>query len=173
MAIVINASEGMRAASHATILQLRNPLATARAIEDGAKALIATSPVPVVVSSRCDIALAAGAAGVNLPENDISVDAARGLMGERLVGRSVHSLESALTAESQGADFVIFGPVWASASHPGSAPVGIDALSKVARALKIPVLAIGGLTQERIAEVHAAGAAGYAAIRLFTSPRNL
>ena len=167
MAIVINASEGMRAASHATILQLRNPLATARAIEDEAKALIATSPVPVVVSSRCDIALAAGAAGVNLPENDISVDAARGLMDERLVGRSVHSLESALTAESQGADFVIFGPVWASASHPGSAPVGIDALSKVARALKIPVLAIGGLTQERIAEVHATGAAGYAAIRLF------
>ena len=167
MAIVISASEGMRAASRAMILQLRNPLATARAIEDEAKALVATSPVPVVVSSRCDIALAAGAAGVNLPENDISVDAARGLMGERLVGRSVHSLESALTAESQGADFVIFGPVWASASHPGSAPVGIDALSKVARALKIPVLAIGGLTQERIAEVHAAGAAGYAAIRLF------
>jgi thiamine-phosphate diphosphorylase len=167
MAIVINASEGMRAASRATILQLRNPLATARAIEDEAKALVATSPVPVVVSSRCDIALAAGAAGVNLPENDISVDAARGLMGERLIGRSVHSLESALSAEFQGADFVIFGPVWASSSHPGLARVGIDALSKVARALKIPVLAIGGVTQGRIAEVQAAGAAGYAAIRLF------
>jgi thiamine-phosphate pyrophosphorylase len=167
MAIVISASEGMRAASRATILQLRNPLATARVIENEAKTLIGTSPVPVVVSSRCDIALAAGAAGVSLPENDISVDAARGLMGERLVGRSVHSLESALSAESQGADFVIFGPVWNSASHPGSAPVGIDALSKVARALKIPVLAIGGLTQKRILEVHAAGAAGYAAIRFF------
>ncbi len=167
MAIVTSASEGTRAASRATILQLRNPLATARTIEDEAKELVATSPVPVVVRSRCDIALAAGAAGVNLPENDISVDAARSLMGERLVGRSVHSLESALSAEYQGADFVIFGPVWASASHPGSEPVGIDALSKVARALKIPVLAIGGLTQERIAEVHTAGAAGYAAIRLF------
>ena len=167
MAIVTSASEGTRAASRATILQLRNPLATARTIEDEAKELVATSPVPVVVSSRCDIALAAGAAGVNLPENDISVDAARSLMAERLVGRSVHSLESALSAESQGADFVIFGPVWANASHPGSEPVGIDALSKVASALKIPVLAIGGLTQERIAEVHAAGAAGYAAIRLF------
>lgn len=167
MAIVTSASEGTRAASRATILQLRNPLATARTIEDEAKELVATSPVPVVVSSSCDIALAAGAAGVNLPENDISVDAARSLMGERLVGRSVHSLESALSAESQGADFVIFGPVWASASHPGSEPVGIDALSKVARALKIPILAIGGLTQERIAEVHTAGAAGYAAIRLF------
>jgi len=167
MAIVTSASEGTSAASRATILQLRNPLATARTIEDEAKELVAISPLPVVVSSRCDIALAAGAAGVNLPENDISVDAARSLMGERLVGRSVHSLESAFSAESQGADFVIFGPVWASATHPGSEPVGIDTLSKVARALKIPVLAIGGLTQERIAEVHAAGAAGYAAIRLF------
>ena len=167
MAIVISASEGMRAASRATILQLRNPLATARAIEDEAKALVATSPVPVVVSSRCDIALAAGAAGVNLPENDISVDAARGLMGERLIGRSVHSLESALGAESQGADFVIFGPVWPSPSHPGRHPQGLEALTAVVRAVRVPVLAIGGMTRDRARECLAAGASGYAAIRMF------
>ena len=128
---------------------------------------MATSPVPVVVSSRCDIAIAAGAAGVNLPESDISVEAARSLLGERLVGRSVHSLESALRAESDGADYVIFGPVWASTSHPASKPTGVAALAKVAQALRIPVLAIGGVTEKRIAECHAAGAAGYAAIGLF------
>ncbi len=88
-------------------------------------------------------------------------------MGGRLVGRSVHSLESALRAESEGADYVIFGPVWASASHPGFAPAGLPALAEVARALHIPVLAIGGVTEARIAECHAAGAAGYVAIRLF------
>jgi thiamine-phosphate pyrophosphorylase len=167
MAIVTTASAGMRAAGRATILQLRAPDSTARAIEQEATALVATSPVPVVVSSRCDIAMAAGAAGVNLPENDIPIAAARALMGERLVGRSVHSLEGALRAESEGADYVIFGPVWTSASHPGSSPAGITALAEVAHALRIPVLAIGGVTEPRIAECRAAGAAGYAAIGLF------
>ncbi|HEX9100174.1 MAG TPA: thiamine phosphate synthase [Candidatus Dormibacteraeota bacterium] len=167
MAIVTTASAGLKAARRATILQVRAPQSSARAIEHEATTLVATSPLPVVVSSRCDIALAAGAAGVNLPENDISVAAARTLMGKRLVGRSVHSLESALRAESEGADYVIFGPVWASASHAASAPAGVAALAEVAHALRIPVLAIGGVTDARIAECHAAGAAGYAAIRMF------
>ena len=167
MAIVTTASAGMNAARRATILQLRAPQSSARTIEQEAAALVATSPVPVVVSSRCDIALAAGAAGVNLPENDIPVAAARKRMGERLVGRSVHSLESALRAEREGADYVIFGPVWASASHPSSGPAGIAALADVAHALRIPVLAIGGVTERRISECHAAGAAGYAAIGMF------
>jgi thiamine-phosphate pyrophosphorylase len=173
MAIVTTTSAGMKAAGRATILQLRAPQSTARAIEQEATALVAISPVPVVVSSRCDIALAAGAAGVNLPEHDIPVAAARTLMGERLMGRSVHSLETALRAESDGADYVIFGPVWASVSHPSATPAGIASLAEVAQALRIPVLAIGGVTERRIAECHAAGAAGYAAIRMFEStPRN-
>jgi thiamine-phosphate pyrophosphorylase len=167
MAIVTTASAGLTAAGRATILQLRAPQSTARAIEDEASNLVPTSPVPVVVSSRCDIALAVGAAGVNLPESDIPVEAARLLMGERLVGRSVHSLDGARLAEGEGADFVIFGPVWASASHPEAPPVGIEALAEVAHALDIPVLAIGGVTEERVAECGDAGAAGYAAIRLF------
>jgi thiamine-phosphate pyrophosphorylase len=123
--------------------------------------------VPVLISSRCDIALAAGAAGVNLPERDISVKDARALLGQRLIGRSVHSLQGAREAEEEGADFVLFGPVWGSKSHSESVPTGIDALREVAAALRIPVLAIGGVTEERIAECHAAGAAGYAAIGLF------
>jgi thiamine monophosphate synthase len=72
-----------------------------------------------------------------------------------------------VSAERNGADYLIFGPVWLSASHPQVAPAGIDALAKVARSVRIPVLAIGGVTEERIAAVHRAGAAGYAAIRLF------
>ena len=167
MAIVTNARDGMRAAGRATVIQLRAPQATARAIADEATTLVAASPVPVVVSSRCDITLAAGAAGVNLPENDIPIAAARRLLGERLVGRSVHSLETALQAEADGADYVIFGPVWPSPSHPGSAPAGVGLLATVTGALRIPVLAIGGITEERIVQAGAAGAAGYAAISLF------
>jgi thiamine-phosphate diphosphorylase len=114
------------------------------------------------------VALATGAAGVNLPESDIPVAEARTLLGRRLVGRSVHSIAAAQQAESEGADFVIFGPVWQSASHPGAEPAGLAALERVVRAVKIPVLAIGGVTEARIAECHEAGAAGYAAIGMFS-----
>jgi thiamine monophosphate synthase len=79
----------------------------------------------------------------------------------------VHSIESAIRAEADGADYVIFGPVWESASHPGLKPAGIAALAGVAQAVRIPVLAIGGVTRERITECHDVGAAGYAAIGFF------
>jgi thiamine-phosphate pyrophosphorylase len=167
MAVVASAAAGLRAAERATIVQLRAPELAARALETNAAELVLASPVPVLISSRCDIALVSGAAGVNLPERDIPVLDARGLLHQRLIGRSVHALAGAVQAEREGADFVIFGPVWASDSHADAAPTGLDALAEVASALRIPVLAIGGVTEERIAECHAAGAAGYAAIRLF------
>lgn len=167
MAVVSSASAGRLAAPRATIIQLRAPGRTTRAFQREAGELIASSSVPVVVSSRCDVALACGAAGVNLPELDIDVAGARELLGERLIGRSVHSVDAAMRAEREGADFVIFGPVWSSASHPGSAPAGVAELERVARSVRIPVLAIGGVAEERIAACHAAGAAGYAAIGLF------
>lgn len=167
MAIVSSAADGLRVASRATILQLRGPGLTSNALEREASRLVGSSPVPVILSSRCDVALAAGAAGVNLPEHDILVSDARKLLDQRLVGRSVHSMEAALQAEGDGADFVIYGPVWQSTSHPDVSPVGVAALAEVARTLRIPVLAIGGVTEDRIAECHAAGAAGFAAIRMF------
>jgi len=168
MAVVVSAEAGLHAiAKGATMVQLRAPDLTARELEREASALVPKASVPVVVSSRCDVALAAGAAGVNLPERDISVAEARTLMGQRLVGRSVHSIESAVAAEREGADYVIFGPVWPSPSHPEEKPQGIGALAEVARAVRIPVLAIGGVTSERAEECAKAGAAGYAAITLF------
>jgi thiamine-phosphate pyrophosphorylase len=167
MAVVSSASTGVRAAQRATIIQLRAPGLTTAAIEREARELIAAVSVPVLVSSRCDVALACGAAGVNLPERDISVADARTLLDDRVVGRSVHSIESALRAEAQDADYVIFGPVWESASHPDLAPRGLAALEAVARSVGIPVLAIGGVNEERIELCLAAGAAGYAAIGWF------
>ena len=77
MAVVASVSAGVRAAERATIVQLRDPGVSARAFEASARELVAASPVPVLISSRCDVALAAGAAGVNLPERDITVADAR------------------------------------------------------------------------------------------------
>jgi thiamine-phosphate pyrophosphorylase len=167
MAVVASAADGLRATQRATVIQLRAPGLTTAELETEARRLVASSPVPVLVSSRCDVALAVGAAGVNLPERDVSVVDARRLLDDRLVGRSVHSIESALQAEAEDADFVIFGPVWESATHPDLKPAGLSALEDVARAVGIAVLAIGGVTEERIELCLAAGAGGYAAIGLF------
>jgi len=168
MAVVASAEAGLSAIEKgATIVQLRAPGATARELEREAASLVPKASVPVVVSSRCDVALAAGAAGVNLPERDISVAEARVLMGQRLVGRSIHSVEAAVAAEDEGADYVIFGPVWESPSHPDERPQGVRALAEVARAVSIPVLAVGGVTEDRVSVCADAGAAGYAAISKF------
>jgi thiamine-phosphate diphosphorylase len=168
MAVVSSASAGLHAAPRATIVQLRAPGLNTRDLERVANELVTSASVPVIVSSRCDVALASGAAGINLPENDISVADARTVLGQRLIGRSIHSIAGAQQAQRDGADFIIFGPVWESASHPGVPPAGLAALELVARSVRIPVLAIGGVTEERIAECHAAGAAGYAAIGMFS-----
>ena len=167
MAIVSTAEAGLRAAPRATIVQLRAPELSTRGLEREAVLLVASTTLPVLISSRCDVAVACEAAGVNLPERDIETADARVLLGRRLIGRSVHSLEAAIDAEIDGADFVIFGPVWRSESHPNVEPVGVEALARVASAVSIPVLAIGGVTDERVAACGEAGAAGYAAVGFF------
>src|SRR5207253_799494 len=130
MAIVRDAAAGRRAIERgATVVQLRDPQAGGRVLEREAARLVpAVAPVPVVVSARIDVALAAGAAGVHLPERDLPVAAARRLLGpDALVGRSVHSEEAAVTAEREGADYVVFGSVFASGSHPGQPAAGLEA----------------------------------------------
>ncbi|WP_338198299.1 thiamine phosphate synthase, partial [Candidatus Nephthysia bennettiae] len=130
--------------------------------------LVRTSPRPVLVSSRVDLALATGAAGVHLPQNDLPVAAARALLGDGpLLGRSVHSAEAARQAAMEGADYLVFGPVFATASHPGRPGRGVAGLEEVAAAVSIPVLAIGGVDAERARTCREAGAAGFAAIGYF------
>jgi thiamine-phosphate diphosphorylase len=169
MALVESASAGLSAAAgQATILQLRAPGRSIRDLESEAVELVRRSPLPVLVSGRVDLALAAGAAGVNLPAGDLSAAAARRILGESaLVGCSTHSLAEAVAAQEQGADYVIFGPVFETASHPGRPAFGLEELSRVAKALEVPVLAIGGMDGERRRQVLAAGAAGFAAISFF------
>jgi len=169
MAIVRDADAGLHAVDlGATLVQLRDPEATGRALEREAVRLVAASPAPVVVGARVDVALAAGAAGVHLPEHDLPVAAARRLLGGvALLGRSVHSDAAAVAAEAEGADYIVFGSVFASVSHPGQPAAGLDELRRVAAAVRIPVLAIGGVDAERAAVCREAGAAGFAAIGYF------
>lgn len=126
----------------------------------------------LLVNGRLDVALAAGADGVHLPADGLPaaplVAWARRLGRRPLVGRSTHTLEEVAAARDEGVDYVAFGPVFAT---PGKgAPVGTAALAAAAQ-LGVPVLALGGVEPERVAQAIAAGAHGVAAIRAFrTAP---
>jgi len=134
--------------------------------------------VRILVNDRLDVALAEHAGGVHLGEKSLPVQEAKRLVqsrslqgsgsGDFLFGVSCHSLEAAQTAESSGADYVFFGPVFATPSKAAfGASQGLDRLAEVCRAVAIPVIAIGGITLENAACCQNSGAAGLAAIRLF------
>ncbi len=123
-------------------------------------------PALFLVNDRLDVALLCQADGVHLPEGGLPVRLVRDHLGEgRVVGRSVHSLETARTAAAEGCDYVIYGNVFETASKPGAAARGLDALREVVNALRIPVIAIGGITPDRVPAVRATGAHGVAVIR--------
>ena len=169
MAVTDSPARGVAAAAKgATHLLLRMPGADVRRQYEALSVLVKAVPIPVLIRGRADLALAAGAAGVNLPEADLDLAGARSLLGpDRLLGRSVHSVGATSEAASAGADFVLFGPVFATPTHPGAPGLGLTALGEAVRAAAIPVLAIGGIDAERGKECLQAGAGGYAAIRLF------
>ena len=120
----------------------------------------------LVVNDRVDVALAVGAGAVQRTHASLPVDDIRAIAGRRLrIGASVHSLQDAVDAELKGADWVTYGPVYETPSkRPYGPPQGLERLAEVARGLRIPVIAIGGITPERVKEVREAGAHGVAAI---------
>jgi thiamine-phosphate pyrophosphorylase len=117
----------------------------------------------LVVNDRVDVAATAAAHGVQLGRRSLPVAVARKLAGDRLrIGASVHDPTEA--DEAEGADWLLAGTVYASASHPGRAPAGPELIARLAGGARPPVVAIGGVRAERIAELRAAGAAGVAAL---------
>jgi len=143
--------------------------ALVRAVLDVARG----SATRIVVNDRVDVAIATGADGVHLRSDSFSIAEARRLMPRPLlIGRSIHSPGEAKAADH--ADYLVAGTVFASASKPETTPlVGIEGLGAIVRATAAPVLAIGGITIARLDHVAAAGAAGIAAIGLFTSDESL
>lgn len=132
----------------------------------------------ILVNDRCDVAIAAQASGVHLAENSLPVaeakrllaasEAAKTLPQDFLVGVSCHTPEAAQSAASAGADYIFFGPVFATPSKAAfGAPQGLDRLAELCRSIDIPVFAVGGITLENVRSCIAAGASGIAAIRLF------
>jgi thiamine-phosphate pyrophosphorylase len=138
---------------------------TARAVE-----ITRGSQTRVLVNDRVDIALAAGADGVHLAARSLPAEVVREICGpEFVIGVSTHSLAEARAARTAGADFVVFGPIFDTESKRAfGEPQGLDKLREVTSELgEFPVIAIGGITRENSASCLAAGASGFAAIRMF------
>ena len=149
-------------------------------LELAREAVAAGGGARVIVNDRLDVALAAGAAGVHLGRESLRardvVRWGRGGGGQApadfLVGVSCHSLQEAREAESAGAAYIFFGPIFDTPSKRGMGePQGIARLGEICRGVRIPVLAIGGVSEENASECIRAGAAGIAAIRLFQDAR--
>jgi thiamine-phosphate pyrophosphorylase len=124
----------------------------------------------LAVNDRLDVALAANASGVHLAAQSLGVaEAVRLAQGRLVVGRSVHSLDEAITAARDGADYVTFGHVFPTSTHPGVPPRGLVELRSIVEAVDIPVLAIGGITTDNLDEVLATGCVGVAVISAILS----
>jgi thiazole tautomerase (transcriptional regulator TenI) len=150
------------------VIHLREKHRTARELFDWGRALTQwtrETQTKIHINDRLDSALASQVAGVHLAYHSLPLEEAKKLLPEPMrVGISVHDLEEAKKAEADGADYVFFGHIYASSSKPGIPPRGIGSLRMIVDSVKIPVIAIGGINENNLAEVLATGCSGIALI---------
>ncbi len=134
-------------------------------------AIAAAGAATVIVNSRVDVAIAAGAAGVHLPADAVDPTRWRAIApAQFLIGVSCHTLAELRQAEREGASYAIFGPVFAPLSKTSSlAPRGLEGLRTATRSVRVPLYAVGGITRANAVDCFETGAAGVAAISLYRS----
>ena len=151
------------------VLQLRAKGADESAVEALANRLVALTEragVPLIVNDFPQLVPSVGAQGAHVGQDDFSVADARwragralaGEVAQPLIGKSTHSLAQAVAAEAEGADYIGFGPLFATPTKPGRPAVGLDDIRRVHEAVKIPIFCIGGIKLENLENVIAAGA---------------
>ncbi|HBB96439.1 MAG TPA: thiamine phosphate synthase [Blastocatellia bacterium] len=161
------------------LIQIREKQLTARVLfelVERASDLTRGTNTRLVVNDRADVAVGAGADGVHLTRQSLDAAMIKKTFGkEVLIGASTHSLEEAEFAQEQGADFIVFGPVFETQSKKlFGPPVGLEKLADVARELRdFPVLALGGISLANAPDCFAAGAQGIAGISIFGDLQDL
>src|SRR5215213_764624 len=164
----------------ASLVQLRDKQMLAREFYEQAKAAVAVSArhgVQLLINDRVDVALAAGAQGVHLGQDDMPPAAARKLLGPKaVIGYSTHNIEQAIAATKLPIDYLAIGPIFASTTKNDTAPVlGLDGLQAVRQAIgAFPLVAIGGITRSNAHDVIHAGADSVAVISaLLSDPKRI
>ena len=159
-----------------TCVQLREKSCPTKAFIEEARALKALldcleTPIPLIINDRLDVAMAIGADGIHLGQSDMALADARRLVGTTMcIGISAESLEDALRAEAEGADYIGISPVFATPTKNDTAPpLGLDGIRRIRAAVQLPLVGIGGIHQENAGAVIRAGADGVAVVSAIVS----
>lgn len=159
----------------ATCLQLREKALDPAAFREEARqmaALCRRYGVPLIINDNVEVALACGAAGVHLGQQDMPIAQARRMAGPDLIlGASAHTVQEALEAQAAGADYLGVGAVFSTSTKADASPLSLTTLREICAAVSIPVVAIGGITAQRLPQLAGSGIAGAAVISaVFAQP---
>lgn len=159
----------------ATCLQLREKALDPAAFREEARqmaALCRRYGVPLIINDNVEVALACGAAGVHLGQQDMPIAQARRMAGPDLIlGASAHTVQEALEAQAAGADYLGVGAVFSTSTKADASPLPLTTLREICAAVSIPVVAIGGITETNLLQLTGCGAAGVAVVSaIFGAP---
>jgi len=144
------------------LLQLRAKKLAAGEIERLARLMLPVTRdhgVPLVINDHLEVAAAVGSEGVHVGQDDDAVAKARAVVGSAcFVGKSTHSLAQAVAAQAEGADYIGFGPLYATGTKPDYMPISLQDIAEVHRLVTLPIFCIGGVNASRLDEITAAGA---------------
>ena len=159
-----------------TVVQLREKNLSGKKFFETAlslKKITGKYKIPLIINDRVDIAVAADADGVHVGQSDLPAKAARKIIGEeKILGVSASTLDEALKAESDGADYIGVGGIFFTATKPDAESVSPETLKKICESVKIPVVAIGGINSETLPRVKNTGIAGVAVVSAIVAAEN-
>lgn len=144
------------------LLQLRAkgyPVQEIRQLGEELRALTEPQGVPLIINDHAEVARDLGAEGVHLGQDDLSIAAARAIVGpDCAVGKSTHSVDQAIRAFYEGADYIGFGPLFATPTKPDYRAIGLEDIARVHESVRIPIFCIGGIKLDNLPKVIEAGA---------------
>jgi len=144
------------------VLQIRAKKLTPTEVERLARRILPITrdhAVPLVINDHLEVAASVGSEGVHVGQDDEAVSKAREVVGATcFVGKSTHSLDQAAAAQAEGADYIGFGPLYATGTKPDYVPVGLQQIAEVHRRVSLPIFCIGGVNAARLDEILSAGA---------------
>jgi thiamine-phosphate pyrophosphorylase len=158
------------------IVQLRDKKGCARDILSFSRKILKMlkGRIPFIINDRVDLAMSSGADGVHLGQEDIPIQEARQIIGDKaIIGLSCQTYEHARQAERDGADYIGFGSVFKTLTKPGRCAMELELLRRVVRDVQIPVFAIGGITPKRISKLRVIGVERFAVCRAVCDARNI